>query len=68
MKVLGFNWSAIPLIVVGIGGSLVVPWEAVAGPSRAAHPSDSWRIELIENAAESLGSREPDQPPEEGHS
>ena len=33
-------------------GSLVVPWEAVAGPSRAAHPSDSCGKGLIEIAAE----------------
>ena len=32
-------------------GSLVVPWAAVAGPSRAAHPSDSCWVGLIEIAA-----------------
>ena len=52
MKVLGFNWWAIPPIVVGIGGSLVVLREAVAGPPRVAHPSDSWGTELIVIAAE----------------
>ena len=52
MKVLELNCFAIPLTAVGGGGILEVPGEAVAGPSRATHLSDSCGTGLTEIAAD----------------
>ena len=51
VKIFELNCWAIPRTAVGGGGSLVAPWVAAAGPSRAAHPSDSCGMVLIEIAA-----------------